>query len=118
MGADGDGIGSLADGTAVYAPLTLPGELVSVVPTQKRGDGQAAILDHVIEASAERIVPPCPHFGACGGCVAQHWAEAPYLAWKMDLLSAALRRAGFAEAVLAPKCGQGGTIRSALASMT
>jgi 23S rRNA (uracil1939-C5)-methyltransferase len=102
MGADGDGIGSLADGTAVYAPLTLPGELVSVVPTQKRGDGQAAILDHVIEASAERIVPPCPHFGACGGCVAQHWAEAPYLAWKMDLLSAALRRAGFAEAVLAP----------------
>jgi 23S rRNA (uracil1939-C5)-methyltransferase len=102
MGADGDGIGSLADGVAVYAPLTLPGELVSVVPTQKRGDGMAAILDHVIEASAERVAPPCPHFGACGGCVAQHWAEAPYLAWKTDLLTASLRRAGFADVAVAP----------------
>jgi 23S rRNA (uracil1939-C5)-methyltransferase len=104
MGADGDGIGigNGPDGAVFYAPLTLPGELVSVVPAQKRGDGQAAILDHVIEPSTDRVTPPCPHFGACGGCVAQHWADAPYIAWKTDLLTAALRRAGFADFVTAP----------------
>jgi 23S rRNA (uracil1939-C5)-methyltransferase len=98
MGADGDGIGTGAD--TYYVPLTLPGELVSVVPGPKRGDGRAAALDHVIEASADRVTPPCPHFGACGGCVAQHWADAPYIAWKTDLLAAALRRAGFADAAV------------------
>jgi 23S rRNA (uracil1939-C5)-methyltransferase len=102
MGADGDGIGIAADGSPFYVPLALPGELVSVVPTQTRGDGHAAILDRVIEASPERVVPPCPHFGACGGCVAQHWADAPYMAWKTDLLTAALRRAGFPDAAVAP----------------
>jgi 23S rRNA (uracil1939-C5)-methyltransferase len=102
MGADGDGIGTALDGGAIYAPLTLPGELVSAVPVQKRGDGMAAILDHVIEPSTERVAPPCPHFGACGGCVAQHWADGPYIAWKTDLLAAALRRAGFADAALSP----------------
>ncbi len=102
IGADGDGIGTAADGGTVYAPLTLPGELVSVVTTHKRGEGHAAILDRVIEPSPERVAPPCPHFGACGGCVAQHWADAPYIAWKTDLLTAALRRAGFADAAVAP----------------
>jgi 23S rRNA (uracil1939-C5)-methyltransferase len=102
MGADGDGIGTTADGATVYAPLTLPGELVSVVPTHKRGDGIAAILDRVIEASSDRVTPPCPYFGACGGCVAQHWADAPYIAWKTELLTAALRRAGFADAMVSP----------------
>jgi 23S rRNA (uracil1939-C5)-methyltransferase len=102
MGADGDGIGNATDGAPMYAPLTLPGELVSVVTTHQRGEGHAAILDRVIEPSAERVAPPCPHFGACGGCVAQHWADAPYIAWKTGLLAAGLRRAGFSDAPVAP----------------
>ncbi len=102
IGADGDGVGSAADGAALYVPLTLPGELVSAIPAQKRGEGSAAILDRIIEASPERVSPPCPHFGACGGCVAQHWADAPYLAWKTDLLTVALRRAGYPDVALAP----------------
>src|SRR5271166_2411830 len=101
MGADGDGIGTAADGTTLYVPFTLPGELVSVVPAGQRGDGRAAVLEGVLEPSPERIVPPCPHFGTCGGCVAQHWADEPYIAWKTGLLTAALRRAGFAEAAVA-----------------
>jgi len=49
----------------------------------------------VIEASAERAVPPCEHFGSCGGCALQHWQDAPYRRWKADLLRGALQRAGY-----------------------
>ncbi len=54
------------------------------------------------EASPERVDPPCPHFGVCGGCALQNWADAPYRAWKSGLLDDALRRAGFETPALAP----------------
>jgi 23S rRNA (uracil1939-C5)-methyltransferase len=102
MGADGDGIGTAADGTTLYSALTLPGELVCLVPGPRRGDGRGAELDHVVEPSPERVAPPCPHFGACGGCVTQHWSDAANGRWKRDLLTEALRRAGFADVQVAP----------------
>jgi 23S rRNA (uracil1939-C5)-methyltransferase len=40
------------------------------------------------------VEPPCPHFFACGGCALQHWAHAPYLAWKEDKVRQALAREG------------------------
>ncbi|MFZ5668084.1 MAG: class I SAM-dependent RNA methyltransferase [Pseudomonadota bacterium] len=83
VGAQGDG---LAAGP-VYAPLTLAGERVRV-----RREGARAELVEVLKASPERVAPPCPHFGACGGCALQHWASAPYLAWKAGLVGAALAR--------------------------
>jgi 23S rRNA (uracil1939-C5)-methyltransferase len=42
--------------------------------------------------NSERATPPCDHFGACGGCVAQHMGPTLYAAWKRDLLSIALAR--------------------------
>jgi 23S rRNA (uracil1939-C5)-methyltransferase len=79
----------------------LPGEVVRVRATQKRGDGFAADVVEMLATSAERVVPPCPHAAECGGCALQHWATGKYLAWKSGLLEAALRRAGYAPA-LAP----------------
>jgi 23S rRNA (uracil1939-C5)-methyltransferase len=102
LGAEGDGIGALADGSPIYVPLALPGELARVRPLAQRGAGWAAALDGVLEPSAERATPGCPHFGACGGCVAQHMGDAAYLAWKSAELAAALRRAGFADPPLSP----------------
>lgn len=83
MGAQGDGMAE--GGRAV--PFALPGERVRVRASADR-------VDHleVLEASAERVSPPCAHFGACGGCVLQHWAMEPYLAWKRDLVRRALAR--------------------------
>jgi 23S rRNA (uracil1939-C5)-methyltransferase len=101
IGAEGDGLGRLPDGTLLYVRGALPGELVTVRVTAKRGDGLAAELGSVLEPSPERAAPPCPHFGACGGCALQHWREAPYRAWKSGLLESALRRAGYAP-TLAP----------------
>ncbi len=86
----------LRDGTPVYVAGTLPGEIVRVRPTAKRGEGWAAEIDTIATPSAERIAAPCPHFGACGGCAVQHWQPDAYGAWKSALLEAALRRAGYA----------------------
>ncbi len=102
LGAAGDGIGTAADGHPVFVPLSLPGETVRVRPSGARGDGTAAVLDDILEPSPDRIAPACPHFGTCGGCALQHWAAAPYLAWKASLLRDALIRAGFTDPPLAP----------------
>ncbi|MGC1304835.1 MAG: class I SAM-dependent RNA methyltransferase [Caulobacteraceae bacterium] len=79
----GDGVAS----GPVYAPFTLPGERV-----QARAVGDRAELVSVLEASPDRVGPPCPHFGACGGCALQHWAHAPYLAWKVEQIRVMLAR--------------------------
>jgi len=85
-----DSIGAKGDGVAsgpVYAPLTLPGERVRA---ERQGD--RAEVEAILEASPDRVTPPCPHFGDCGGCSLQHWAAAPYLAWKADQVRQALAR--------------------------
>ncbi len=96
VGADGDGVAELADGTPFYLAGTLPGETVLAHRVKPRGEGWAGQVDAVIAPSPDRAAPPCPHFGSCGGCTLQHWQDAPYRAWKAGLLQAALRRAGYA----------------------
>ena len=99
LGAEGDGVGRLADGASCYVANGLPGERVRLGPLARRGDGFAAEIVELVEASPHRVTPACPHFGSCGGCVLQHAGIDLYTSFKSDLLSAALRRAGFAEAV-------------------
>lgn len=92
VGAKGDGIAA----GPVFVPLTLPGERVSA-----RVDGERGELATMLHTSRERVVPPCPHYGACGGCALQHWAHPPYLAWKIEQIRLALAREGL-EAAFAP----------------
>jgi 23S rRNA (uracil1939-C5)-methyltransferase len=94
------GIGPLGDGVAegsFFVPGTLPGERVLARPTS-RGHGA---LEAVLSPSPDRVAPPCPHAGRCGGCTLQHWADAPQAAWKRGLLLDALARAGFPDAPVA-----------------
>jgi 23S rRNA (uracil1939-C5)-methyltransferase len=102
VGADGDGVGALADGSALYVPFTLPGERVLAQPVARHGQGWLASAAQILEPSPERVPARCVHFGTCGGCVAQHWAERAYQDWKVSLLQAGLRRAGYADAVMEP----------------
>ena len=85
-----DSIGAKGDGVAagpLYAPLTLPGERVRA---ERQGD--RAEVEAILAPSPDRVTPPCPHFGDCGGCALQHWAPAPYLAWKAEQVRQALAR--------------------------
>ena len=97
VGARGDGLASL-DGSPLYVPLTLAGERARVRPGESRGDGRSAVLEDVLTPSPARVMPPCPQFGACGGCQLQHMAPVALAAWKRDLVVRALARRGFSQA--------------------
>jgi 23S rRNA (uracil1939-C5)-methyltransferase len=93
MGGEGDGV---APGP-LFVPFTLPGERVVA-----EGSGDRRTLVEVLHASLDRVVPPCPHFGVCGGCALQHWADAPYLAWKVERLAGTLARQHIETQILPP----------------
>ncbi|MGH9559627.1 MAG: class I SAM-dependent RNA methyltransferase [Bryobacteraceae bacterium] len=74
----------------VLVPLVLPGENARI---ELREDVHAELIE-VLDPAPERVAPPCPHFGPCGGCQYQH---APYeyqLARKAEILREQLRRLG------------------------
>lgn len=100
LGALGDGIAETADGR-VIVPFALPGEVVRVRLEGRRGDAVVASVVAVLTPSPQRVTPPCPHFGACGGCALQH-AGADLLAeWRRGLVAEALAHAGL-DAPVAP----------------
>jgi 23S rRNA (uracil1939-C5)-methyltransferase len=102
IASDGDGVGRLADGRPLYLPYTLPDEAVEARPLSRRGGGMAGVAETILEASADRVTPPCPHFGRCGGCTLQHWDRAALNRWKVAELAEALAEAGYPQAPLAP----------------
>ena len=55
-------------GKTVFVPYVLPGELVEAKVVEERKGYTRAELVEVLTPSTARITPPCPHFGACGGC--------------------------------------------------
>ena len=100
MGADGDGVSTLPGGASLFFPDTLPGELVQPGTLTRRGEGWTGDAT-VLEPVADRVVPPCPHFGPCGGCTLQHWRDDSYAAWKAGQVADAIRRMGAAAPDLA-----------------
>jgi 23S rRNA (uracil1939-C5)-methyltransferase len=102
VGGEGDGVAA----GPLFVPFTLPGERVLAA-----GSGERRSLVEVLAASAERVMPPCPHFGVCGGCALQHWAPGPYLAWKVERLAGTLARQRIETEILSPFAAQPGTRR-------
>lgn len=88
IAGQGDGVAETPAGP-VFAPLTLPGETIRA----EVRDGRAERVE-IVEPSPDRIAPVSPHYGDCGGCSLQHWAAAPYLAWKREQVRLALAREG------------------------
>src|SRR5262245_15842772 len=88
VGGRGDGVARGGRGV-VQLPFSLPGDQVRV-----RVAGDRAEIAELLRPSAARVVPPCRHFGRCGGCQLQHWRETDYLAWKRDTVGDALAKRG------------------------
>jgi len=83
----GLGLGRLVDGMVVMLPYVLPGEEVVIKPQKRKKKYLEAEPVEIVKVSPQRIIPPCPHFGICGGCDLQH-AEYPY---QVELKEAILR---------------------------
>lgn len=87
LGARGDGIAE-TDAGRVFVPFALPGETWRQVP-----DGT---FERSSPPAATRRPPPCPHFGVCGGCLAQHMDAATYKDWKRQIAIDAFAHQGIA----------------------
>src|SRR5690606_13500966 len=91
---DGRGVARREDGKAVFVAGALPGELVLAEPTARSRRFDEARTLEVLEASPERVLPRCPHFGTCGGCVLQHLDEDRQILAKQSVLMENLERIG------------------------
>jgi 23S rRNA (uracil1939-C5)-methyltransferase len=85
LGHQGDGI---ADGP-VYAPRTLPGEVVSGVL-----EGTQLNDIRIVTPSSDRVQPPCRHYKACGGCQLQHASDSFVEDFKLGVVRTALEAQG------------------------
>ena len=82
------------EGKVWLVNYALPGEVVEAEPRGRQGGVAVAAATRVIEASPFRVDPPCPYFGACGGCQLQHASYEHQLALKRQVVEEAWSRAG------------------------
>jgi len=82
------------DGKVWLVNYALPGEVVEAEPRGRQGGVAVAAATRVIESSPFRVVPPCPYFGACGGCQLQHASYEHQLELKRQVVEEAWDRAG------------------------
>jgi len=85
LGHQGDGIAA----GPLFAPLTLPGEVVTGT-----ADGTRLTDMRIVTPSADRVAAPCRHFKSCGGCQLQHASDEFVAQWKVDVVRRALEAQG------------------------
>ncbi len=87
----GDGEGVLRD-KRCFVPFTAPGDRITARITKENRKIVRAELEEMLSPSPVRREPPCPLFGACGGCAWQHLDAETQRESKEALLVAALKR--------------------------
>ena len=87
-----EGEGVVHGGKTAFIAGALPGERIRFHRTRRHRQHDDGELMEVLQASAARVVPRCPHFGVCGGCVLQHLSPSEQLAAKESELRDALAR--------------------------
>jgi 23S rRNA (uracil1939-C5)-methyltransferase len=102
IAAGGDGV-ARANGLVVFVPRSAPGDRarVRVTTSGRFARGQ---IESLIEPSALRVEPPCPHYtiDRCGGCQIQHMRYDAQLGAKQRIVRDALERIGKRRVELAP----------------
>jgi 23S rRNA (uracil1939-C5)-methyltransferase len=61
------------DGKTVFVDGALPRERVEFSSYRRKPNYELASAGRIVDESAMRVVPRCPHFGVCGGCSMQHF---------------------------------------------
>ena len=60
------------DGKTIFIDGALPNERVTYQSQRIKPSYEVANVVEVLQASSDRVMPKCPHFGLCGGCKLQH----------------------------------------------
>lgn len=82
------------DGKAHFVDGAMPGERVVGDVVKDGGTWARVELRRVLEPASQRITPPCPHFGVCGGCQWQFADYAAQVEWKQRILAGQLAHLG------------------------
>lgn len=101
LGHQGEGVGRL-DGYTVFVDDALPGELVQAQFIECNKRYGRAKLTSIEKPSPDRVKPPCPLFGTCGGCQLMHLSYEKQLEMKRQKVVDALTRIGKIEVEVAP----------------
>jgi 23S rRNA (uracil1939-C5)-methyltransferase len=93
--AGGDALTREPSGRVVFVAGALPGETVVAEVTAEWPDYARAVAVDVLDASPDRVAPPCPFVAAgCGGCSWQHIAPRAQTELKRGIVAEALVRTG------------------------
>ena len=87
----GEGV-AFHEGKVCFVQGAIPGETVEGEVTQDKKNFLRVKTIRVIEASPDRVSPPCPHYGFCGGCQYQHVSYEAERRFKQSQVSEVLER--------------------------
>ncbi len=90
----GNGFARLDSNKSLFVDGALPGEVVDVVITEEKKGYAKAQVKTILHASEDRVIPPCPHWGICGGCDLQHLASEKQPGIKQKMVEENLERIG------------------------
>ncbi len=93
MAHGGPGVGRV-DGFVLFVRGAAPGDRVRAKVIRKKKDYAEARIAEILEPSPDRICPPCPYAGFCGGCQWQHIDYNRQLSEKKGLIEQAVARIG------------------------
>lgn len=82
---EGRGVGKI-DGKTVFVDGALPDEEVDMLYTYQRSKFDEGRMVEVIQASQDRVEPPCSHYSVCGGCSMQHLSSDAQIRHKQAIL--------------------------------
>ncbi len=82
------------EGMAVFAMFGCPGDEAEVEITEVAPRFARGVVRRVVTPSPDRVKPPCPHFGECGGCQWQHISYQAQVRHKTAMVRDAVSRIG------------------------
>jgi len=89
----GEAVGRI-DGKAHFVAGAIPGERVTIEILKEKSRWARGRLVDVLDASPDRIDPPCPAYPVCGGCTWQHASYERQLEWKRETVVGQLAHLG------------------------
>jgi len=81
-----------ADGKTIMVALAAPGDRLRVRVDRVKGNVSFAQIEEILSPSPQRVEPPCPYFGRCGGCDFQQMTYQAQLDAKVEIVRDCLRR--------------------------